>query len=422
MLLSHPHVSPRLWRNALFVVFALTGAGQAAWITRTPSIRAALDLTVGEMGWIIFGISVGSVAGLLVASRVVARWGGRTGMLAGAICIGAGLIAAGAGTELALGWLAFIGLSITGAGFGLLEVALNVEGAALERHVGRTCLPAIHAAFSIGTLVGSGLGAGAVFAGTPVLLHLGMTGALVIAGTAAAVRLVAAGTGVEPRSPKATGSASGRVKVWREPRTMILGVVVMGMAFAEGAGNDWIPLALVDGYGISEFHASLGFAVYAGLMTLVRMLGARLVARFGRRQTLQGLGLFAAAGLLLVIFGSTPALAMVGVGLWGAGVALGFPLGLSAAGDDPNGTAARVSAVATAGYIAFLVGPPVLGLLGDHNGIRSALLIVLAGVAVAIGFSQSTRPISSAPAPAGPNQDTLTPERTALRQGDNAND
>lgn len=422
MLPNHSHVNPRLWRNALFVVFALTGAGQAAWITRTPSIKAALDLTVGEMGWIIFGISVGSVAGLLAASHVVAKWGGRTGILAGAMCIGAGLIAAGAGSELAVGWLTFLGLSITGAGFGLLEVALNVEGAALERRVGRTYLPAIHAAFSIGTLAGSGLGVAAALAGTSVFIHLGVTGLLVIGGTIAAVRLVAEGTGIEPRTNRTGSPIGGWVGVWREPRTIILGVVVMGMAFAEGSGNDWIPLALVDGYGLSEVHASLGFAVYAALMTLVRMLGARLVGRFGRRQVLQGLGLMAAAGLLLVILGPTPVFALIGVGLWGAGVALGFPLGLSAAGDDPNGTAARVSAVATAGYIAFLVGPPVLGLLGDHNGIRSALLIVLGGVAVAIAFSGSARPIRSAPASAESTQGLPTPEHANVRQRSNAND
>ncbi|MFJ5956698.1 MFS transporter [Paenarthrobacter sp. NPDC092416] len=421
MLQTYPNANHRAWRNALFVVFALTGAGQAAWITRTPSIRAALDLSVGEMGWIIFGVSVGSVIGLTIASQVVSRWGTRTGILTGALCIGLGLLSAGGGSDQSLGWLAFAGLSMTGAGFGLLEVALNVEGAALERHTGKTYLPAIHAAFSVGTLGGSGVGAAAVFAETSVIFHLGVTGVFLILGTILTVRWVGKDTGIEPRTARPRAGSRQRVRVWREPRTILLGVVVMGMAFAEGAGNDWIPLALVDGYGVNEVYASLGFALYAGLMTVVRVLGAWLVASFGRRQILQGLGFVAAAGLLLVILGPTPVFAMIGVGLWGAGVALGFPLGLSAAGDDSRGTAARVSAVATAGYVAFLVGPPVLGLLGDHTGIRSALFIVLGGVAIAIAFSRSARPLSD-----GGAQDLetrpLTSEQVQMTQGRSEND
>ncbi|HWR85633.1 MAG TPA: MFS transporter, partial [Rhodoglobus sp.] len=56
---------------------------------------------------------------------------------------------------------------------------------------------------------------------------------------------------------------------------------------------------------------------------------------------------------------------------------LGFPIGMSAAADDPRNAAARVSAVATIGYAAFLVGPPVIGVLGEQIGILYALLVVL---------------------------------------------
>lgn len=393
----HKNVRPTVWRNALFVVFALAGAGQATWITRTPSIRESLGFTVGDMGWIIFGLSLGSVAGLLIASRVVSTRGARLGMTSGALCIGGGLLLTGLGSAIAAGWLSFGGLAITGAGFGLLEVALNVEGAELERTIRKTCLPAIHAAFSLGTVAGSGIGTLAAFAGIPVLLHLCVMGTLVIAGSLIAVRFVAPGTGIEEQPAPGEGHP-GKIRVWRESRTVLIGVVVLGMAFAEGSGNDWIPLAMVDGHRTTEVEASLAFGVYGTMMTLVRVFGARLVDRFGRPRTLRGLGLTAAVGLLLVIFGPTPGFAMVGAGLWGAGVALGFPLGLSAAADDPRGTAARVSAVATVGYAAFLVGPPGLGLLGDSAGILTALLVVLAGVAVVILFAGATHPLKTAQA------------------------
>ena len=318
-------------------------------------------------------------------------------MLVGSLCIGAGLILTGAGSALSSSWLTFAGLAITGAGFGLLEVALNVEGAELERRTGKTCLPAIHAAFSLGTVSGSGIGMLASYAAIPVAAHLGGVAFLVIIGCLSSLRFIDAGTGVEERPDTAKRSKGGALYVWRERRTVLLGVVVLGMAFAEGSGNDWIPLAMVDGHQTDEVTASLAFGVYAGMMTVVRILGARLVDRFGRTWTLRGLGVTAAAGLLLVIYGPGPEFAVIGTGLWGAGVALGFPLGLSAAADDPRGTAARVSAVATVGYTAFLIGPPVLGLLSDESGVLPSLHLVLSGVAVAIVFAGAARPLKRKP-------------------------
>jgi predicted MFS family arabinose efflux permease len=391
----HNNTRPDIWRNALFAVFVLAGAGQATWITRTPAIRESLGFSVGDMGWVIFGLSVGSVAGLTIAGRVVAARGARLGMTLGALCIGGGLLLIASGSAASSGWLAFCGIAISGAGFGLLEVALNVEGAELERTIRKTCLPAIHAAFSLGMVGGSAVGALAAFAGVPVLIHLGTMGVLVMLGSVIAVRFIAAGTGMEePQVHREDGSSDRRIQVWRERRTILIGLVVFGMAFAEGSGNDWIPLAMVDGHASTESGASLAFSVYAGMMTLVRAVGGRLVDKFGRIRMLRALGITAASGLLFVIFGPTPEFAVLGAGLWGAGVALGFPLGLSAAADDPRGTAARVSAVATVGYTAFLVGPPALGLLGDRAGILTALLPVIAAVAVAIFFASATRPLS----------------------------
>lgn len=394
MIQRHTNDRPDVWRNALFAVFILAGAGHATWITRTPAIRESLDFTVGDMGWLIFGLSVGSVAGLTIAGRVVAVRGARLGMTAGALCIGAGLLVIGIGSATLTGWLAFCGFASAGAGFGLLEVALNVEGAELERATHKTCLPAIHAAFSLGTVGGSGIGAIATASGVPVVIHLSLISLVATFGSLIAVRFVAAGTGMENRPVHTENQSEDKVRVWHEPRTVLLGLVVFGMAFAEGSGNDWIPLAMVDGHGSDGITASIAFGVYGGMMTLVRAFGGRLVDRFGRIRVLRALGLTAAAGLLFVIFGPSPEVALLGAGLWGAGVALGFPLGLSAAADDPQGTATRVSAVATVGYTAFLVGPPALGILGDRAGILPALLVIIAALAVAISFAGSTRPLS----------------------------
>jgi fucose permease len=155
------------------------------------------------------------------------------------------------------------------------------------------------------------------------------------------------------------------------------------MAFAEGSANDWLTLAMVDGHGLDNAGGALMFGVFVTAMTAGRLGGVFLLDRFGRVPVLRGSALLAIVGLVIVIFGESLPLIVVGIVLWGLGSSLGFPVGMSAAADDPRTAAARVSAVATIGYVAFLVGPPLIGVLGEHVGILRALLVVLVLVVAA---------------------------------------
>jgi MFS family permease len=160
--------------------------------------------------------------------------------------------------------------------------------------------------------------------------------------------------------------------------------VVLGAALTEGAANDWVAKASVDGLGTSESTGAVMFAVFVAAMTALRFVGGGFIDRYGRVRVLQASLGTSLAGLLLFVFAPNVLLAGVGAVLWGAGAALGFPMGMSAAADDQRHAAARVSVVSTIGYTAFLAGPPLLGYLGDLVGIRTALLAV--GVAVLASF------------------------------------
>jgi MFS family permease len=134
------------------------------------------------------------------------------------------------------------------------------------------------------------------------------------------------------------------------------------------------------------------YTSFALAMTAGRLGGGALLHRAGRSAVLRSSAALAAAGIAAVVIAPSIAVAGVGVVLWGLGTSLGFPVALSAAGDDPRGAATRVGAVATAGYLAFLVGPPVLGVLGEHLGLRHAMVVVLAVVLVAGCFTSAVRP------------------------------
>ena len=151
--------------------------------------------------------------------------------------------------------------------------------------------------------------------------------------------------------------------------------MVLAFALSEGTANDWLALALIDGYDVRHWVGVAGFALFVTAMTVGRLAGPVVLDRYGRAPVLWGTTAAAAVGILLVVFGGHLVLVGLGIVVWGLGASLGFPVGMSAAADDPPAPPRRVSVVSTIGYTAFLAGPPLLGLLADHIGTLETLLV-----------------------------------------------
>lgn len=152
---------------------------------------------------------------------------------------------------------------------------------------------------------------------------------------------------------------------------------------------------LSSGLGASESTGALLFALFVAGMTVMRFVGGMAIDRFGRVPAFRASMVAAAVGLALFIFAGNVILAGAGVALWGIGAALSFPMGMSAAADDPKHAAARVSVVSTIGYLAFLAGPPLLGYLGDLTGIRLALLAIGAPILLSLLLAGAAKPLHS---------------------------
>ena len=377
------------WRNAMFVIFAMCGIGMASWVARVPAVRDSLQASTLEMGILIFGIAAGSIIGLLASSHIIARLGARRTMVVCFTVGPAGFVVAGLGASFGPSFIVvFLGLAVFGAGLSICDVSMNVSGAANERALRRAIMPIYHAFFSFGTMVGAGLGALAEAAALPIWVHIAGVAVLMFAAAQLALRHLQSEHIVEDGADVVADddhskSWRGRLSIWRDPRTIFIGLIVLGMAFAEGSANDWLALAMVDGHHVDNASGALMFGIFVTAMTVGRLSGVLLLDRFGRVPVLRGSAILAIAGLIIVIFVPDATIAIVGIVMWGLGSALGFPVGMSAAADDPKTAAARVSAVATIGYCAFLVGPPVIGVLGEHYGILNALLVVLVLVTVA---------------------------------------
>ena len=374
--------------------FTTNGLGYAGWLARAPAVRDSLSLSTAGFGLLLLCLSVAAVAALPLAGPLVQRFGPARAVLLGSTSVGLGLAGLATGTLIGSVPLAGLGLVLAGMGNSTWDVAMNVEGADVERRLRRTIMPRFHAGFSLGTVLGAGLGAAAAAAGLPIWAQLYLTAACLAVVTPPVVRRFL------PHHPLPAGQRVMRVgQAWREPRTILIGLILLGFGFAEGTANDWFAITLVDGYHAGETVGAIGFGVFVTAMTLSRIFGGYAIERWGRVLMLRATAAAAALGLLLVVSGVAVPVALVGGLLWGAGAALGFPVGMSAAADDPARAAIRVSVAGSIGYGAFLAGPPLVGVLAEHLGVLRAVLCVFGALAIGLVASAAARPLPVTPEP-----------------------
>ncbi|MGR7023271.1 MFS transporter [Geodermatophilus sp. URMC 62] len=390
---SETDVRVRRARTAVAVAFIVNGFAFASWISRVPATRDTLALSAAGLGLLLLCVAAGSTLALPATGPVVHRIGPARGVLAGAAVATTGLLLLAAGLGTASVPLCGAGLVLVGVGVGGWDVAMNIEGAAVEQRLGRPLMPRLHAGFSLGTVAGALIGAAAAALAFPLAAHLVLIAVLSFSAVALAVRSFLP---ADPAEETTREEGSGVGRAWREPRTLLIGVLTLAFAFTEGSANDWLAVALVDGQDVSEAVAAVGFACFVAAMTAVRLLGGTLLQRWGRVVTLRAGGATAVVGLLLFVTAPSLPLAIAGAVLWGAGAALGFPVGMSAAADEPARAAARVSVVSSIAYTAFLAGPPLIGLVAEATGVVDALLVVLVVLAAGLLAAGATRPPAGA--------------------------
>ena len=405
-------------RNAVFLVFFGNGFLFASWAARIPQVRAELQVGPGVLGLILLCGAAGSTLGTPLSGLIVSWLGETRTVTVMSVAAAAGMALVAAGTGLGIPLVA-AGLFVFGFGSGTWDVAMNVQGAAVEQALGRAIMPRFHAAWSIGTVAGAGLGAAMVALSVPVPAHLVAAAAIVAVAVPAAARrflpaqhspALASPAQASPAESRGVQASRGRpgpqisrwrslLAAWTEPRTLLIGLFVLCMAFTEGTGNDWLSLAVIDGYHTGAALGTLTFAVFLAAMTAGRWFGPGLIDAHGRVPVLRGSAAVALAGLLVIELGRVLPAALAGAILLGLGTALGFPVGLSSAADDPRYAATRVSTAASIGYLAFLAGPPAVGFLADQVGVLRSLSVAGVLLFAALFLCRATAPLRPGPPP-----------------------
>lgn len=391
-----PSVLPdlRTARRAVTVAFLVHGLAAAAWVARIPQIKEHLGLSAGTLGLALLGSPVGVVLATRVAGRTVARWGSRGTVLVSGTAAALAPVALGLAVDLPTLVCALV---LLGASLGLMDVAMNAQGVAIERGYGRPILSGLHGVYSIGTLVAAVVGSAAAHAHVPVGVHLSVLGVLF------AVLLLTGARGLldrsnphldeEPATALSSPLADGPAPAKSEARPAkgtgfllaLLGVIGLCSFVGEGAMADWSAVYLKESQGTGAGFAGLGYAGCAVAMTAGRLAGDRIVGRFGAVRVLRAGSLVACAGLGGGLAAGEPWAAVTGFTLFGIGVAVVAPVTFSAAGNLPGIPAAHgIARVTAVGYLGLLGGPPVIGFVAQAVGLPWALAVpaVLAGMIV----------------------------------------
>lgn len=363
-------------RAAVTLLFFLNGAIFSSFFARLPAIKADLGASDGELGVALFFATGGLVVAQPLAGALAARLGARLPCLIGLALYALGLpVAAAAPSVAALAGVLFA----MGLANGVLDVAMNVEGVAVERRRGHRVLSSMHAAFSFGGMTGAGVGGLAAAAGLDAEVHLAVVAAVMLAGGAvAAIGLPA------PRPEE----GRGRSFVRPTRRLALLGAVAFCVLLAEGSVTDWSAVYLNDGTGASEGLAAAGLAVFSLTMAIGRLGGDAVAERLSAGVVIRAGTLLAAAGLGLALAVAQPAPAIAGYALMGVGLSACFPLVVAAsARRSGDAEAASIALVSGAGYVGLTAGPALIGLLSDAAGLRQALLLVLGLALVAAALA-----------------------------------
>jgi MFS family permease len=359
-------------RASITGVFFLNGLCFSAWYARVPAIQQQLDLSPGELGIALFGAPAGLLAAQPLAGALTVRHGSRPLVAAAPLYLSAVVLPALA-VDMATLLLALIAV---GAANGVLDIAMNTQGVAVERKLGTRLFSSLHAAFSFGVLAGAGSAAAVAAAGVDPLPHLAVDGAV----SAALAVLLARGLVRDEGRPEGPRFARP------SRRLAALGVIAFCALMAEGAVFDWSGVYLADETGAAAGVAPLGLTAFSLTMGVGRLVGDALAERIGAAVAVRGGALIAALGLGLALSFPEPVVAIAGFTVMGAGLSVVFPLALRAAGMHGGAGGPSLAAVSTVGYVGFLAGPPLIGSLADASSLRAALALVC-GLCVAAAVS-----------------------------------
>ncbi|MFF6982751.1 MFS transporter [Streptomyces sp. NPDC008343] len=371
-------------RIALTTFFALDGFLFAGWVVRIPAIKEQTGASASDLGLALLGVSAGAVLTMTLTGRLCRRFGTHEVTVVCAVLLSLSVaLPPLTHSTLALGAV----LLIFGAAYGGINVAFNSAAVDLVAALRRPIMPSFHAAFSLGGMVGAGLGGLVAGSLSPTrhLLSLAVIGLLVTAVAGRTLLRQEPPTAASPGRP--AKGAPRRLDSRTRGLVIVFGLIALCTAYGEGAMADWGALHLEQDLDATPGVAAIGYSCFALAMTIGRLSGTALLERLGHGRTVVAGGATAVAGMLLGSLAPSLWAALLGFAVTGLGLANLFPVAVERAGTlaGPSG----VATASTLGYGGMLLGPPAIGFMADWFSLPVALtsVAVLAAIATLIGVA-----------------------------------
>lgn len=369
-------------RYAVAAVFCVHGAVTGSFATRVPWIQDHASVSAGQLGLALAFPAIGASLTMPLAARISHRVGSQTA-LRGLIALWTlALILPSLAPNLVTLCAA---LFVYGASAGMADVVMNAVGVEVEHRLGRSIMSGLHGMWSVGALIGSGIGTVAAHLDVSAQLHHAV----------AAVVLTLAGVWVcnwvLNLHPAEDELAPPRFAL--PPKSAwLIGAVGFCAVFAEGASLDWSAVYLRDVLDSSAGVAAAATTGFALTMAVARIAGDKVVDRWGAVRTVRVSGAVATLGGVLVVLAGHPLIAMAGFGLLGLGIAVVVPLAFAAAGRSGPNPSQAIAGVATVTYTSGLIAPSIIGGIAQASSLTISFILVTVLATGIAAFSAVLRP------------------------------
>lgn len=363
-------------RTGCSVSFFAGGIGIGAWAASLPLLAAKLNIDKGQLGALLLCFALGAIALMVNVGRVSDRLGSSSLLrFGGSLVFGAAIITIPVVDGLLLSGALIV---VAGAGFGTLDVSMNIEAAEIERASGRHLMSSFHALFSIGNIVGAFLVGVAVTYGGRLQECLGVAGLLIVF-TALASRTIGRQANQNAKQAATNSNSKPAPSLNRQQRVLVvtLGAIGFFAFLAEGAIMDWSAVYMVGTLGASESTGAYAFAVFAASMAIGRLLGDFVTQRAGHVNVLRIGGVVCGISLLTMLGASNVAVTVISLAICGLGLANMIPAVFASSGRIASQAAGRaMSIVTTLGYSGLLIGPALLGFVAQVSSLAVSLGLV----------------------------------------------
>ncbi|MEZ5184837.1 MAG: MFS transporter [Candidatus Nanopelagicales bacterium] len=369
-------------RVAVSTAFFCQGFAFASLVTRIPAIQDRFNFSEGGLAAILAAVPIVAGVGSVVAGLLAVRFHSAMVLRVCAVLVASSLVLVGASVTAGSFPGLLASLALVGFGLGSVDATMNMQGIGVQEMLKRSVMASFHAWWSLATILG------AVAASLAAATSLSLLGffaiialVLIPVGLVASTRFVSNEAANEAAPDPLAASAA---VPWRP--LLVFGFAVVCAFVIDSSVSNWSALDLTDILGATESVAALAYAAYALFMLVGRVFADRIVGRRGSQWLITVGGLIAAAGLLVVALAPTAVIAIAGFAIVGLGISPVLPLAFVAASHhDPGNTGIAVARVNVGNYIGFVIGAPLVGVIGEFSSLRVGFgVLVLAAIAIVV--------------------------------------